>query len=68
MYFDGLQAAIGMDGHGVYVWTAYGITALVLAQVLIWPRRNRRRLLRELRAEQRRSARSGADLGEARLS
>lgn len=55
MYFDSVQAALLMDGHGAYVWVAYAITALVLTQLLVWPFRSRQRLLRELRAEQRRN-------------
>ncbi len=68
MYFDGLDAALTMDGHGLYVWSAYAITFLVLAQVLHWPRRSRRRFLRELRAEQRRNERRESGLTQAGLS
>lgn len=56
MYFESLTAALAMNGHGAYVWSAYAITALVLLQLMLAPRRGRRRLLRELRAEQRREA------------
>lgn len=31
MYFDSFSALIEMDGHGRYVWMAYGIFVLVLA-------------------------------------
>ena len=57
MYFDSVHAALWMNGHGIFVWSAYGITLLVLAQLLLWPWSRRRRLLRELRGEQRRRAR-----------
>ena len=57
MYFDSVHAALSMNGHGAFVWSAYGITLLVLAQLLLWPWSRRRRLLRELRGEQRRRAR-----------
>jgi heme exporter protein D len=56
MYFDSLQAALAMDGHGAYVWSAYGITVVVLAIIFLRPLLARRRLLRELRLEQRRVA------------
>ena len=56
MYFDSLEALLSMDGHGPYVWSAYGITLLVLALVLSAPGRRRRRLLREVRGELRREA------------
>jgi heme exporter protein D len=28
MYFDSLFALWNMNGHGVYVWTAYGVSIL----------------------------------------
>ena len=30
MYFESLAAAWHMDGHGVYVWLAYALTAIPL--------------------------------------
>ena len=63
MYFDSVHAALSMNGHGVFVWSAYGITLLVLAQLLLWPWSRRRRLLRELRGEQRRRARRSPSPG-----
>ncbi|KGE03411.1 heme exporter protein CcmD [Pseudohaliea rubra] len=59
MYFDSFKAMLVMDGHGAYVWAAYGLTLLVLSLVLAAPGRRRRRLLRELRGELRRQARHG---------
>lgn len=37
MRFDSLSAFIQMDGHGLYIWAAYGITLLVLTLNLWWP-------------------------------
>jgi len=54
MYFDSLAAALAMGGHGAYVWSAYGLTILVLALILTLPRRRRNRFLRQLAAEQKR--------------
>ncbi|MEM1142476.1 MAG: heme exporter protein CcmD [Pseudomonadota bacterium] len=54
MYFESFQAALTMDGHGTYVWTAYGVTLLVLTLLLVGPVQKKRRLLRELRGEYRR--------------
>ena len=45
-----------MGGHGTYVWTAYGITVLVLLLLVVTPYRKKRRLLRELRGEYRRES------------
>ncbi len=52
--FDSLAALMQMDGHGAFVWSAYGITALVLAILLVAPLNRRKRLLSEIRGEQRR--------------
>lgn len=55
MYFDTLDAALHMDGHGAYVWTAYAVSLFVLAIVLHRPFRRHRRFTREIIAEQRRA-------------
>ena len=54
MYFDSLAAALAMNGHGAYVWAAYGLTVIVLALILVLPARRRTRLLKRLAAEQKR--------------
>ena len=49
-----------MGGHGAYVWSAYGISAVALVGISVWPlirirrisARLRRRLAEERRAEQ----------------
>lgn len=56
MYFESLAAALTMDGHGAFVWSAYAITLLVLAAILIAPWRRQRRLLRQLSGQLRREA------------
>jgi heme exporter protein D len=48
MYFDSISAALQMDGHGVYVWSAYFITIAVVATVLILPARREKAFLSEL--------------------
>ena len=55
MYFETLLAAIEMEGHGVYVWSAYLITALALGAIAVSPISRRKRLLREMSGEMRRS-------------
>ncbi len=52
MMFDSLQAFIEMDGHGLYVWLVYGSAAPLLVFNLLRMRRERRRLLRELKTHQ----------------
>ena len=56
MYFDSLAAAWNMAGHGPYVWSAYGISFVVIAYLVIAPWRRARTLRRQIDAELRRSA------------
>ena len=37
MYFDSFSSLVHMDGHGVYVWSAYGIGMAVIAYNVIVP-------------------------------
>lgn len=37
MYFDSLSSLWYMDGHGVYVWVSYGVTALLLVAMVRLP-------------------------------
>ena len=55
MYFASVSAALTMDGHGVFVWTAYAVTTVVILSLLLVPGRRQRRLLRQLAGELRRS-------------
>ena len=55
MYFDSLNALLTMDGHGAFVWTAYLITIAMMAAILIAPVRRRKRFLRQLLGELKRS-------------
>lgn len=63
MYFESFGAAVNMDGHGGYVWTAYLITVVVLLLVLFLPRRRQRRFLRQLAGEMKRQ-RASATMAE----
>jgi heme exporter protein D len=64
MYFHSLAAALAMDGHGPYVWSAYAVTLLVLAFLLIAPGRRRRRLLRAIDGELKRRKHAPTTVGE----
>ena len=55
MYFESLGAAMAMEGHGAYVWSAYFIAIVVVGMILILPQRRSRKLLRGLAGEVRRS-------------
>ena len=52
MYFDSLQAALAMDGHGVYVWTVVVVSVLVCAGLLVVPARSARRFIADLRVDE----------------
>ena len=65
MYFESLQALLVMDGHGVFVWSAYAVTAATVGLILIAPARRRRRILRQLHGELKRTRGDAAvDPGE----
>ncbi|MCB1687794.1 MAG: heme exporter protein CcmD [Halioglobus sp.] len=55
MYFDSLHAALDMGGHGFYVWTAYSVTIVMIALVVIAPVLRRRRFLRQLAGQLKRA-------------
>ena len=44
-----------MDGHGGFVWTAYLITMVVIAGILIAPVRRKKRFLQQLAGELKRA-------------
>jgi heme exporter protein D len=55
VYFGNVADALLMEGHGVFVWSAYLFTALVLTIILLGPRIKERKILARLKAEQRRN-------------
>lgn len=60
MQFESLQAFIAMGGHGVFVWSVYGITVLVLSLLLLAPlRKNRRFFLQQMMLLKRQQAAAG---------
>ena len=54
MYFDSFSAALAMDGHGIYVWSAYFIATTAIALMLTLPKRKERKVLAQLTGELRR--------------
>lgn len=46
-----------MGGYAVYVWSSYGLAAVVLAWVFLSPIFSRRGIIRELRMKYRQQAR-----------
>ena len=64
MYFQSIDALLQMEGHGAFVWSAYLISAVVIATILVSPARRRRRFLRELAGEVKRQQVVGDEGGE----
>ncbi|MDX1319426.1 MAG: heme exporter protein CcmD [Oceanospirillum sp.] len=59
MYFDSFSEFLNMGGHGLYVWMAYGLTAVLLTVNVVLPIMHKRQLIKEqarkLRREQKTS-------------
>lgn len=64
LQFHSLQELFWMNGHGPYVWGAYGIGLVALVYLVVSPLARRRRFFREIRAAQRRQNAVGAAPGE----
>jgi heme exporter protein CcmD len=45
VYFDSLQAALAMGGHGVYVWSVVLVSTLISIGLLVLPALSARRFL-----------------------
>ncbi|MFK0571055.1 heme exporter protein CcmD [Endozoicomonas sp.] len=53
MYFDSWAGFLAMEGHGLYVWSAYVIAMMVIAYNLIAPLLAKRRVVAEVRRQER---------------
>jgi heme exporter protein D len=67
MAFDSFADFLAMGHHGPYVWSAYGVTFLIVLWNVMQPVRQRRRLLREQTAMQRREQRDASGRGGSSL-
>lgn len=45
--FDSFAAFMSMGGHGVFVWSVYALTLIVLVSLLLAPLRRKRRFMLE---------------------
>ncbi|MDA8962654.1 heme exporter protein CcmD [Pseudomonadales bacterium] len=52
MYFNNLAELWAMAGHGPYVWSAYAISFVVLAAMVILPAKRYRQKLAQIRQQQ----------------
>ena len=66
MYFESLSAALAMDGHGAYVWSAYLIAFLSIIGLVLQPRRKQRAIMRQIAGEhRRREAQAATERGDS---
>ncbi|HEX6591872.1 MAG TPA: heme exporter protein CcmD [Moraxellaceae bacterium] len=56
MAFESFADFLAMGRHGPYVWAAYGLTFAIVAWNVLQPLRQRKKLLAEQAAAQRREA------------
>lgn len=54
--FDSLGDFLYMQGHGVFVWSAYAISLLIMAWLVLSPWIQQRRLRQQLQRQYRREA------------
>ena len=48
MVFESVTAFLAMDGHGFYVWSAFGVTAVVMFWLVLLPAQQYRNKIRRL--------------------
>jgi len=65
MYFDSFQALLHMDGHGPYVWAAYGITLSVMLALVWTPIKRQRDFFRQEKNRARREQRISDQAGKS---
>ncbi|NNC54758.1 MAG: heme exporter protein CcmD [Pseudomonadales bacterium] len=63
MFFDSFSALLHMQGHGVFVWSAYAISVLVVVLCIVQPSLRYGRELKRLAASRRATASPGGGSG-----
>lgn len=64
MYFDSFADFLAMGEHGFYVWSAYGISALLIIGNMLLAWRQQGQVRAELARRARREARDASTNGE----
>lgn len=54
--FDSLQAFMDMGGHGPYVWACYGLTFAAVLFLIVEPRIQKKRFIKQQRVLAKRKA------------
>lgn len=48
MYFDSLQQLMSMNGHGVFVWSSFAISAVVMIGLIVIPLKQKQAAMRNI--------------------
>jgi heme exporter protein D len=48
MYFDSLQQLMSMNGHGIYVWSSFAISAVVMIGLIVKPLRQKQAAMKNI--------------------
>lgn len=56
MYFENFSSLLHMDGHGLYVWSAYAVGLLLIAYNVIAPLMARTRVVEHAKRQMRQKA------------
>ncbi|AMO57538.1 heme exporter protein CcmD [Endozoicomonas montiporae] len=56
MYFDSLSSLMDMGGHGVYVWSTYGVGLLVVLYNILAPVLRNRQVIHSIQRQYRRTS------------
>ena len=51
MYFQDIASVLHMDGHGIYVWSTYGIGLLIIAYNVLVPLRHSRQVIGQIKRQ-----------------
>ncbi len=66
-YFYSLSEFIAMGEHGVFVWSCWAITIVMMSIMVIYSRRQRQALIKQLTIQQARQAQRNATSEASRL-
>ena len=48
MYFDSLQQLMSMNGHGIYVWSSFAISAVVMIGLIVIPLKQKQAAMKNI--------------------
>jgi len=51
VYFQDIASVLHMDGHGIYVWSTYGIGLLIVAYNVLAPLRHKKQVIGQIKRQ-----------------